>query len=141
VITKEVIEKIPEIFFQAMLEGFFREGEPGPHTIVEKILDFPGTKTYCFVLDKFYVRDSFSVNVTRNRSCGQTMIWYNYQPIWTMSYQGMYPKSTIPFLKRAIRDSYLKKKFHGGRGPSQYSDRLSNGVPHTYRNTVHEADT
>ena len=100
-------------FYEAMLAGYAVEG-----TKKAKVVDMPGYKEIRYENGKWLLVDRWCVNPQSDKSAGTTTIWHEGEPIWFMSYGGYYPEHYIPVLKKALRLTYEKKTFKGGRGES-----------------------
>ena len=53
-----------------------------------------------------------------------------------MHYGGFYEKRAIPVLKAALRETYSKNEFVGGRGPQIFRDREHSLVYHNEPNSL-----
>jgi hypothetical protein len=122
------ISQILPVFFAAMQDGYANDGNARKSTIVK----FHGLTMVLFNSGDFQVQDSRLVVPNSSRSSGHTLILYKGEPVWEMSYQGWYDKTAIPFLKRALRETYDHCDFIGGRGPYLLLDASGK----TYTNDV-----
>ena len=118
-------ELILEVFFAAMMCGYANSAKK------ETIAALPGSKVIPFEIEDFKVLDCYLVTPDNPYSFGQTIIWHKNVPIWVMSYQGLYLKRAIPFLKLVLWQTYSRQQFVGGRGPRFFVD---SGM--TYMNRV-----
>lgn len=113
----EILKGAKEAFFAAMLDGYC--GEKKKSQVIPA--NNGHTKIVRFVHGLYIVEDEWDTNPESNFSGGATRIFLTtgteWFPVWRMSYQGLYPESAIPFLKRTLRKNYKKKIFLGGRGP------------------------
>ncbi len=116
----ELLQQAQQCFFAAMMQGWAAEVKAVP------VPDMPGHKQTIYENGKFRVIDRFCVS-SAGMSAGATTIWYTKDPIWFMSYGGIYSKEDIPFLKRALVYNYSRGFFLGGRGPTMYLDEMSEG--------------
>ncbi|MFA6414922.1 MAG: DUF5680 domain-containing protein [Candidatus Paceibacterota bacterium] len=103
-----------EVFFEAMNAGYAAEGKPKKGSIAE----LPGSKTLTYIRDSWVVLDVYQVTPISLFSGGTTHIWYEGVEVWMMQYFGWYYAEAILCLKTALRKSYAKKEFCGGRGPT-----------------------
>jgi hypothetical protein len=106
--------EIQKMFFEAMNAGYAAEGKPRKGSIAE----LPGSKTITYAKDPWLVVDVYQVTPISTFSGGTTHIWYEGAEVWMMQYFGWYYEEAIPCLKAALRESYAKKEFCGGRGPT-----------------------
>ncbi|MDO8569510.1 MAG: DUF5680 domain-containing protein [bacterium] len=103
---------IQDIFFGAMANGYAQ------NTPKTSIVGLPGSKMISSELGHYKVVDCYFVNPHSDKSTGQTIIWDNNVPVWTMYYGGRYAEIAIPFLKECLHRAYVtKRRFYGGRGP------------------------
>jgi hypothetical protein len=103
---------IEHAFFEAMANGYAQN--------VQKtvIAELPGSKVIPFELGDYKVVDFYFTTPHSDKSVGQTVIWHQDVPVWTMHYGGRYAKSAIPFLKECLHRAYVQeRRFYGGRGP------------------------
>jgi len=122
------ISWVKSMFFTAMQAGYAVEGSPKV-----KVIDMPGYKEIRYVEPPdFLLVDRWCVNPDSGKSAGTTTIWYQGMPVWFMSYGGYYPDDVVPVLKRALRLTYERCLFVGGRGESVGD--FENGI--LYVNTV-----
>jgi hypothetical protein len=114
---EEVLNVAQEAFFAAMLDGYC-----GERKFSTKVVDDDGTVTITFVSGNYKVVDRYHKNQLGDYSSGTTTIFnrlseiYKWVPVWWMSYGGQYSEKAIPFLKKALRATYEKRKFCAGRG-------------------------
>jgi hypothetical protein len=110
------IKEIQGVFFEAMKKGWVARAEKItiPH--------LPGVKAIPFKKGGFYVLDYYFVNPFSQKSFGTTQIWFQDNPVWVMYYGGFYNERVIPFLKRALSQTYQNRNFVGGRGPEWYEE-------------------
>lgn len=119
---EEILNGAREMFFAAMLAGYASE-KINLAKISAKILGKDGYKTITFLSGNYKVVDRYCVTPLSDFSAGTTTIFHRFRfkgrwiPVWWMSYSGHYPKEVIPFLKVALKQSYEKGEFAGGRGP------------------------
>jgi hypothetical protein len=111
-------KQILPVFFAAMQDGYANNSNARKSTIAK----FHGLKMILFNSGDFKVQDSYLVVPGSSRSSGQTVILYKDEPVWSMSYQGGYNKDAIPFLKQALRETYGRSQFIGGRGPHIFAE-------------------
>ncbi len=121
--------EILDVFFSAMRQGYATKPKKGT------IAELPGSKVIPFESGEFKLIDCYFTIPDNLASFGQTIIWHNNTPIWMMSYHGWYFEEAIPFLKRALSETYSKNNFFGGRGPHFFRDNLM-----TYINNVEKND-
>lgn len=131
---------IKNAFFGAMMDGFVNlsADRPKKKTILE-LLDSKITK-YEHVTaagGKLTVVDCWQTTPRSNASFGTTTISDQAGIVWMMQYHGVYDSEVIPFLKEALRQSYSRKNFHGGRGPLHLA---KNGMIYTNRVTYAGSD-
>jgi len=107
------IAQIQSFFFKAMQTGYAVEG-----IAKTKVADMPRYKEIRYEDGDFLLVDRWCVNSDSEKSAGTTTIWYQGKPVWFMSYGGIYPERLIPALKHALRRTYSKALFNGGRGES-----------------------
>lgn len=125
-----LIETIKKVFFSGMLKGYAGTcqkteipGLPGSRFI---------TSTYEIGGHVFVFTDMYYVTKLSDFSYGITAISYDGDPVWCMTYGGMYPKEVIPFLKDVLKDNYERGNFNGGRGHYYCSN------PEKYPNLVYQ---
>ncbi len=117
-------------FFNLLLSGYATGRTPDVTPRFEGDL---GTKRHIWQNDAGWIGiDEWRTTSLGDRSNGATSIYYNQTLIWEMTYGGSYPARTIPFLRKALLQSYIQRRWHGGRGPEMY--REGNLV---YYNEVH----
>lgn len=105
-------KRLLDFFFEAALATYAGGGEK------TTIADLPGSKSYRHERGPLLYVDTYFVN--GNLSCGQTLIWSENSPVWTMQYRGYcIDQKAIPTLKRALSLAYRLKRFKGGRGETQ----------------------
>ena len=100
-------EDILAAFYEAMLAGYAGE--------------LTDTITYTRG-DGFKVVDEYTTLEDDWHSFGSTTVFFNDRPVWKEEYAGEYPKEVIPFLKKALRVTYERHEFVGGRGPAKFSE-------------------
>ena len=117
-------------FFEASLNTYAGvEGERRGTRIV--IPEFPNAKAWLYEADGFRYVDKYFVSLSSGQeSFGETVIWYEGNPIGFMQYRGYYPESVSQFLKSVLRAQYLAGFFWAGRGAPVVE---KNGL--YYRNT------
>jgi hypothetical protein len=104
--------KLQDFFFEASLATYAGDGEN------TTLADFPGSKAFRHERGPYLYVDMCFAN--GNLSCGQTLIWHEGTPLWTMQYRGYcIDERAIPTLKKALSLAYRLKRFKGGRGESQ----------------------
>ena len=130
--SNPLIQTAQMVFFEAMLRGYAKGGTGG--RVVEKstIVELPGSKVIVTDLMGWRAVDCYFTNPNSDKSAGQTTIWYQDIPVWTMCYGGSYPKVVIPFLKKCLGQAYGEEQFYGGRGPEFMEEE-----PFTYVNRFH----
>lgn len=101
-------------FFEAMMAGYTSAEKPMKRFLAE----IPGYKVVTYVSGPWKVIDAWQVTPIGDGSGGTTHILYEDIPTWMMQYFGWYYAEAIPCLKAALRKSYAKKEFCGGRGPT-----------------------
>lgn len=111
-------QNIEDIFWQAVCQGW-GSGD------VEKqqIPALPRYKTIPFGSGRFSVLDNYCTTPLNDKSAGFMTIWFEYIPVWTMSYGGRYPKRVIPFLKLALQSAIVRRDFVGCRGPFHFTHK------------------
>ena len=109
------VSQAEDFFFEAMLAGYVAGAAK------KKVLDEPGYVKIEYQRGEFHLVDRYLSSLGRNYSGGTTTIWVNGSPVWLMSYMGWYDPRAIPVLKAALRRSYEKRDFNGGRGPDSFS--------------------
>lgn len=103
---------IEHAFFEAMANGYAQGMQKGT------ISDLSGSKVIPFELGDYKVVDFYFTTSYSNKSAGQTVVWHQDVPVWTMHYGGRYEKTAIPFLKECLHRAYVQeRRFYGGRGP------------------------
>ncbi|MCX6712951.1 MAG: DUF5680 domain-containing protein [Candidatus Vogelbacteria bacterium] len=112
--------EVLDAFFDAMLAGYTAETKPAKVPVPE----LPGAKCTKFTQGRYQVIDLWWTGVDPRHSFGQTIITRDGVPIWQMGYAGWYEPEAIPFLKEALRETYAKRIFLGGRGPVHYQKTL-----------------
>lgn len=113
------MDPILSFFFAAMQDGYAKNNG-GTKQKKGTILELPGSKTISFVRKDFELLDCWFAPEKTTYSSGQTFIWHKGTLVWAMSYLGQYPEDAIPFLKRALRETYKNREFVGGRGPDLF---------------------
>lgn len=111
------LRSIEYAFFEAMVNGYVQDA---PKTTIAEL---PGSKVITFEWGDYKILDCYFVNPHSAASVGQTMIWHQGVPVWTMNYGGRYAKIALPFLKACLRRAYVtERRFYGGRGPRFVQD-------------------
>lgn len=109
-------KRIQDFYFDAHIEGYL-----GGARKVD-VPDKPGFRRIeVFGESGLRLVDEYSKTLGSHHSAGTTTIWFDNIPIWMMSYGGWYSPEALPILKAALRLSYERKKFIGGRGPESFS--------------------
>lgn len=133
ILSKPDIDLIKKVFFLGMMSGYVG-GSPNKR----KIAELPGSRMITFEHyednQHFIFNDLYFVTFLSDYSHGVTSISLDGQPVWMMSYEGMYRANEISLLKEALKYSYERKRFVGGRGPSD----LTFTCKYTYHNEVHK---
>ena len=124
--------QILPVFFAAMQNGY--AGGASKSIISE----LPGSKVIRYKQGDFEVVDCYFVTPHSDFSFGTTTIYYQGNAVWMMQYRGRYPKDMISFLKQALRQTYDKSEFVGGRGPAEYAEGDNSGL--VYVNKLMSAD-
>lgn len=109
--TALLTDPIKAFFFKAMQAGYAVEGIKKA-----KVVDMPGYKEIRYEDGEWLLVDRWCVNPDSEKSAGTTTIWHEGRPVWFMSYGGYYPEHLVPALKKALRLTYEKDTFNGGRG-------------------------
>jgi len=105
------INKLLDFFFEAGLATYAGDGA------TTSIAELPGSKVLRFGHGPFLYVDTYFVNGTV--SCGQTLIWHDDIPVWTMQYRGYcLDKGAVGVLKQVLLQAYRMRRFNGGRGES-----------------------
>jgi len=112
---EEILRQAKAFFFQAMREGYAKEGQTK-----ETPPEIPGCKVITFAQGDFRLEDRYFVAGYSDKSYGTTTIWYRDEVVWMMQYFGKYEEEAIPFLKEALMAAYEIDQFAGGRGPEEY---------------------
>lgn len=128
------IDQILPVFFAAMQNGY--AGSAPKSTIAE----LHGSKVIRYKQGDFEVVDCYFVTSISDYSFGTTTIYYQGNAVWMMQYRGQYPKDVIPFLKQALRQTYEKSEFVGGRGPIIYFEGGTIDTQLRYSNNVISGD-
>jgi len=121
---------IPDIFFNAMRAGY----AGGAKAVTGS--ELPGSRTITHQGGDWEVVDTYFVTPQGPSSGGTTVISYCGIPVWMMQYMGEYPSDALPCLKAALRSTYTKGVFVGGRGPKRFAYHEL-----TYVNNVAENST
>ncbi|PCI30467.1 hypothetical protein COB52_01590 [Candidatus Kaiserbacteria bacterium] len=108
-------EKIEEIFFEAMQQGFVADFKGKPTR------NMPSGKQIASRFGDWKVTDLWITNPTSRKSAGMTTIFYKRTPVWSMSYEGWYEVGALLLLKPALRKAYGKSEFYGCRAEDFYS--------------------
>ena len=120
------LRSIEHAFFEAMRNGYAQD------VTKTTIAELPGSKVIPFEWGEYKVVDCYFVTPHSDKSVGQTIIWHQDVPVWTMHYGGRYAKIAIPFLKECLHRAYVTERhFYGGRGP-----RFVRGDRFTYVNHI-----
>jgi hypothetical protein len=105
-------------FFSLLLSGYATDAPP------ERIIRFVGdrgTKRNTWKgEDGWLAIDEWRTTRIGDGSYGTTSIYHNTILLWEMQYGGYYPERVIPFLRRALMQSYSQQRWCGGRGPSEF---------------------
>lgn len=109
-------DNIKQVFFDAMKKGYANGAQGAP------IISIPGSTKVEFKSNHWRVIDMWVTNVKSHRSTGQTLIYYNKDLVWHMSYEGWYEKSVLGFLKNALYHTYKSGEFFGCRGPVTHQE-------------------
>jgi len=120
------LKAIEDFFFEASRKTY--AGQAAKETIPA----LPGSKTFRYERDNFLYLDTYFTH--GEKSFGQTIIYFNGQPVWMMQYYGfdkVDDKRVIPFLKKALLSAYENNSFVGGRGPAHFSEGILQ-----YRNMI-----
>jgi hypothetical protein len=103
---------IQHAFFEAMANGYAQNVKK------DTIEGLPHSKVVAFEWGEYRVVDFYFTTPHSDKSVGQTVIWHQDVPVWTMHYGGRYAKIAIPFLKECLHRAYVtERRFYGGRGP------------------------
>lgn len=94
----------------------------------------PGLKQVIYQDGLFVMIDEWGTGP--QLSTGQTIIWFDDQPVWVMHYWGTYQPESLDFLKAVLGSTYRAKQFYGGRG---YPHRISDDGKMEYRNVIYKA--
>lgn len=106
------IRGIENVFFKAMANGYAQNVKK------DTIDGLPHSEVIAFELGDYRVVDFYFTTPHSDKSVGQTIVWHQDVPVWTMHYGGRYAKIAIPFLKECLHRAYVKeRRFYGGRGP------------------------
>ena len=124
--SKIKIQTVIEVYFRAMLAGYFSDQKSDNVTTTK--VGNKTTLTYYEGTD-WVVVDGYTDNY------GTTEIFWKGNSVWIMFYWGYYPKEVIPTLMKAISINLSKKEFLGGRGPEFFQDGN-----YTYENFIHSND-
>jgi hypothetical protein len=100
------INEIVEVYFKAMLAGYF--GEKTGEVTSEKVNN---KKNLTYLDGHFVVIDSYTDNF------GMTEIFWRGNSVWSMYYYGHYPAEAVPHLINALKPQLENKIWLGGRGP------------------------
>lgn len=111
--------QVEGVFFEAMRCGYAAREPVGKSRWGEP--DLVGGKMYTHIRAPWRVEDRYVVG-ENGWSAGWTLILFEGQPVWQMSYDGYYENEAIPFLKAALRANYETSIFYGGRGPEVFTD-------------------
>ena len=120
---------IEKVFFDSMLNGYVSKR---PLKTTDK--GIPGSKLIKYRDGHWRVLDTYSTTKESGYSGGTTYIFYFATLVWMMQYWGMYPEHLTPLLKEALRTTYEKRVFYGGRGPKEYDFPKAQGL--RYKNHV-----
>ena len=136
----EFVAKVQHVFFSAMRRGYVSPQSK------KSLAELPGSKLISFETwlsgQHFLVQDLYFVSPDSPTSSGITTISCDEVAVWYMSYGGQYEKKVIPFLKEALKESYLVSDFVGGRGPKSYPSKelINCGAGLSYNNFVTKND-
>lgn len=111
-----ILEDAYEVFFKAMMSGYAGNSNRAVKTTTNNGC----TKKVEYTEGDYTVTDTWHTHPESDKSSGSTLITFQGIPIWWMAYSGNYPKEVIPFLKEALRETYGKNNFIGGRGPTDF---------------------
>ncbi len=81
-----------------------------------RIRELPCYKVITYRNGNFYLVDMWCTHPNSNKSAGTTTIWFKDQSVWIMQYSGEYTERAILVLKEALRETYERNVFVGGRG-------------------------
>lgn len=110
------LKEAKDAFFRANLKGW----AGGAQKV--SISELPGYKVIVWEESDWRFVDMYFKIPNSLESYGTTTGWFRGIPIFFMSYGGWYEKEVVPFLKQALKVSYEKGEFVGGRGPHYYTD-------------------
>lgn len=110
----EISLQVEQVYFKAMLDGYFGTGEYKNSLVIKE-----GSETIITYSDpdsEFIVEHRFCENSKSEHSMGTIVIFQKGQPVWHMVYSGYCPKEVIPFLKKVLCETFSQKLFIGRRG-------------------------
>ena len=112
------VVEMKAVFFEAMMAGYASTEK----IVKSSIAELPGSKLIPpYVKGPWKVSDPYLVNVPLSSySGGMTIISYESVPVWAMQYFGRYDEVGVHCLKAALRDTYSRKVFCGGRGERDF---------------------
>jgi hypothetical protein len=110
------LQEVQNFFFEAALATWVGDGKEST------ISELPASRVLVYERNLFRYVDSYYVSPAAELDFfGETVIWFRNSPVWGMNYGGFYPDNLNPFLKDALRETYERHEFQGGRGPREYS--------------------
>lgn len=120
VATLDMLDRYQGFYFEASLATYVN-GEAEKRTIH----DLPGSKSYRYEQGSLLFVDTYVTN--GEHSCGNIYMWdreaWENKPFWYMQYGGWCKDDdpeVIACLKAALREAFVPRQFHGGRGPADY---------------------
>lgn len=118
---KDLLRATPKArntFFCLLLSGYATDAPP------ERITRFdgdPGSKRNTWKGEDGWLGiDEWRTTPIGEGSNGTTSIYHNNTLLWEMQYGGSYPERAIPFLRRALLQTYNQQRWCGGRGAMQF---------------------
>ena len=102
---------VRDFFFKAMMKGWIGDDADAQG------FDVQGNKTFTFRDGNLCLVDSYFTTLLGPGSAGTTTIRFRDNPVWFMQYGGWYEGEAAECVKAALRETYGKCKFVGGRGP------------------------
>jgi len=94
---------IEHAFFEAMASGYAQN-------VKKDTIDcLPHSKVIAFELGDYMVVDFYFTTPRSDKGVGQTVIWHQNVPVWTMHYGGWYAKIAIPFLRECLHRAYVQE--------------------------------
>lgn len=123
-------QEAKDLYIQAKLSTVFgSDNEP------EANVPWPGGKTFQYREGDLWLVDTRYETPGSTKTWGNTIIFYQNIPCWTMLYWGWYEVEAVPFLKSCLAKAYDQGLFVGGRGP-----RRVDGVNMVYVNNPERDD-